>query len=111
MLKWQKGRSGGGYEKLTLVSTRFPIRWDLHIMRMKPDTYVKAHRDPVDGKKHFRLNIILWKPAEGGKFMVQRRMGTKRWWRFTLFRPDIAKHYVSTVTKGTRYVLSIGWAI
>jgi hypothetical protein len=70
---------------------------------------IPPHTDPVCGRHHYRLNIIIWNAASGGKFHCSNMIfGTKR---IKFFRPDINEHSVDRINNGTRYVLSIGWAI
>jgi hypothetical protein len=106
MIKWQSGRQGTGYEKLKLLC--FEPYVDAWLLRYRPDAHIPPHRDPVDGRKHYRLNIVLSK-AVGGKFHTQEYI-FNLWERVILFRPDENTHYVSKIVSGTRYVLSIGVA-
>jgi len=107
--KWQEGRQDGGYLKFTLIQKSW-IPFDLYILKFPDESYIDSHSDPVPKYKHIRLNIELKKANFGGFFLCDTSKGgfCKRFWRFTLFRPDICYHSVSRV-EGTRYVLSIGW--
>jgi hypothetical protein len=51
------------------------------------------------------LNIVLW--GNTGAFYLFGPF-LWRWWRATLFRPDLYEHGVTTL-KGKRIVLSFGW--
>lgn len=113
MFKWISGRQGTGYDKLTLISSDF-LKFDIHILRMKPGGYISKHIDPLHSEaiaqgysSHHRLNIIIRK-SKGGVFSSDTipPISDKRVIRF---RPDIDPHQVSEVVSGTRYVLSIGW--
>jgi len=99
-MKWLKGRQHTGYERLTFVETK---RFDLHLIRYLKDTYIPDHKDPVKGYNHYRLNILL----KGEDSFVCSKVIFK-FWRFTLFRPDLYTHSVPAV-KTSRYLLSIGW--
>lgn len=109
--KWEEGRQGTGYEKLQLLNRWkyfSPRKWDLYLLRYRVGAGIPEHTDPLPQHKHYRLNIYLWNAKEGGKphhdgFIIHNRF-------FTLFRPDLYKHSVSTVTKGVRYVLSFGFS-
>lgn len=108
ILTWTEGRQLSGYLKKTLFSLslgKFGV--DCHFLKFPEGSSIPTHTDPVDGKTHYRLNILLKKAEEGGLFYLsnERRLG-----RFQFFRPDIQKHKVSKVVKGTRYVLSFGLA-
>lgn len=108
--KWEFGRSGGGYKKLTLFDQNFPIRWDSHILYMPLGSSVEAHSDPIRGMDHWRMNIILLSPKKGGDFCCEGNpfLDFKR---FKIFRPDLQQHYVTPVESGARICLSIGWAL
>lgn len=101
--RWESGRQGSGYEKVTLFHLFF---CDLYLLRYPTGSFIAPHVDEVPRWKHFRLNFILRK-AEGGSFVCPDAF--LNWKRIKLFRPDVHKHSVGTITKGTRYVLSIGW--
>ncbi|RDJ35082.1 MAG: 2OG-Fe(II) oxygenase [Crenarchaeota archaeon] len=103
--KWKLGRQNSGYEKLTLC--RF-IFFDLYLLRYKQGAYIKKHVDAVSNRKHFRLNVVL-KKVEGGEFICPDAFINTS--RIKFFRPDIHEHSVSEVLSGTRYVLSLGWAL
>lgn len=111
---WKKGRQGGGYERLTIISPKFTFgRFDLHILRMREGASVPLHKDYVPkGREHHRLNIRLRSPEEGGEFItMDRKSGKPMRWNASIvhFRPDVIPHGVATIKKGVRYVLSIGW--
>jgi hypothetical protein len=108
MLRWQEGRSGGGYRKLTIFECRFPLCWDMHILHIPTGSHVAPHTDPVTGMSHWRLNVLLKKSKEGGEFVTESSVIDLP--RIKLFRPDISKHMVTEVTKGDRVCLSIGFA-
>lgn len=108
-LSWQKGRQDSGYSKMLLGTSRFPIPWDCYILKYPTGSEVPIHQDPVDGRKHFRLNIVLREASSGGTFYCQRTIVNTRY--IKLFRPDLYRHSVSRVVSGSRYVLSIGWVL
>lgn len=108
-MKWEPGRSGGGYFKWSLVDAYWPFRWDMHVLKMPPGSEVKPHVDKIAKGKHWRLNIALRLPSSGGEFVCPR--AKLNWRRVKLFRPDVQRHWVSKVEgEKTRYMLSIGWA-
>ena len=106
-LKWQEGRQGGGYLKLPIVMTRFPIPWDLHVLKIPKGSVIKEHTDPVPGYNMYRINVILKQPKAGGEFKCANTL--INWPRLKYFRPDIEPHSVTRVEDGERLVLSIGW--
>ena len=113
---WQVGRSANEnapYYKLKVFISKF-FKVDCYLLKYPKGSKIKWHTDPSpNGYKHYRLNITLQKAKVGGKFVYLDTNGTcvllNR--RFNLFRPDIIEHGVSTITDGTRYVLSIGWLV
>lgn len=103
---WKPGRRGSGYKKLS-----FTNRWfDFHIIHYPVNSYLDWHTDPVEGKEHRRLNIVLWNATDGGWFFwqggIDLNIGNER---IIKFRPDIVPHTISKIRKGNRVVLSIGW--
>ena len=109
VLKWEKGRQGTGYLKLPIIFTKFPIPWDVHILKMPERSRIKLHTDPVPNYKVYRLNIVLREPKEGGKFICPSAMINFR--RLKYFRPDVMPHSISRIEEGERLVLSIGWCL
>lgn len=109
MLKWQRGRQDGGYDKLLILSSAI-IPFDIWLLRFPEGAYISEHVDPVEAEyNHFRMNVIVKPAKRGGEFRVTNAILNWRFLKF--FRPDISPHSVSRVEKGVRYVLSIGWLI
>ena len=108
-LRWQKGRQGTGYDKLLILVNPLLIPFDLYLLRFPDGTEIPPHRDPVTGRRHYRLNLILWKPRAGGEFVCEDPIFETK--RIKLFRSDLSTHSVTKVEGGTRYVLSLGWVL
>lgn len=106
-LNWVPGRQNTGYHKILLCEAKWPIPFDVYLLRYNVGGHVPEHIDPVDTGKHFRLNIILKQAEEGGDFICPDAIYTSKW--INLFRPDEALHEVLEVKKGHRYLFSIGW--
>ena len=70
-LQWQEGRSGGGYQKMTLLDCHWPIRWDMHLIKTPEGGCVLPHRDPLENMDHWRLNVVIKKPKRGGEFVSE----------------------------------------
>lgn len=104
---WDKGRQNTGYEKLLLLGARWPLPFDLYLLRFREGVHIPPHTDRVKSGKHYRLNIVLRKAKGGGEFICDSPIYENS--RIKLFRPDTAEHSVSKVRSGTRYVLSLGW--
>lgn len=102
---WNKGRRNTGYEAFPFFITKF---CDAYLLRYRPGTEIPWHRDPIPGKNHYRLNIIL-NYTEGGIFLCNGFLMYESQ-NIKLFRPDLYDHCVTRVHKGTRYVLSFGLA-
>lgn len=109
MINWVRGRQLGNYHKLKLLINQWVIPFDLYIIRFLEGSYIPPHIDNVKGGKHYRLNITLIKPKDGGEFNCDTCI--IRVWRVVLFRPDLHTHYLTTVNKGNLYILSFGLLI
>lgn len=105
--RWKLGRQETGYEALPLIISK-RLRLDCYILRYRTGTGIPPHKDPAPaGTRHFRLNIIIWPARKGGELSCESylyRLGPIKF-----FRPDLAKHSVSPVEEGVRYVFSLGW--
>jgi hypothetical protein len=92
---------------MLLATARFPLPFDLYLLRYPRGSSVPVHVDPVDEKRHFRVNIILREAHVGGHFRCTRPIFETR--RIKVFRPDVSEHSVSEIEQGSRLVLSLGW--
>lgn len=105
-MDWEIGRQKTGYLKKRLVESNF-LKFDIYLIKYPVKSEIPEHVDEIsDEYEHHRLNIILKKPKLGGEFYLN---GIKQKRRINKFRPDIQKHSVTKILKGSRYVLSIGW--
>ena len=100
---WKKGRQHTGYDVFTLWS-KFNV--DMHIIRYNDGNYIPPHTDKVEGKRHYRINVVLKKPVNGGQYVGDSIWNWKN--RVIFFRPDIHEHSITACTGG-RLVLSVGW--
>jgi len=127
IFEWTEGRQKTHYNKLPLVLLGYKTEdllpvigfLDCYLLKFTPGGFVQLHNDQVksenpdgtiDWYAHYRLNIILKKSKEGGEFICEKH--PSNWSLFNrifFFRSDLCNHEVTKVTKGTRYVLSIGW--
>ena len=101
---WILGRQGTGYYKLKLFQSRL-LGVDLYLLKYPPGSSIPIHSDPVPGRKHYRVNLVLIR-GKGGEFWCQHPiliLGK----RLNIFRSDFP-HSVSKVEK-TRLVLSLGY--
>ncbi len=104
--RWTKGRQATNYDKLLLC--RF-IFFDIYLLYFPTHSFIPPHVDPVDGKRHYRINFVLKKAKAGGDFYCNKPI--VRTSRLNIFRSDIAEHGVSEITEGNRWLLSIGLAL
>jgi hypothetical protein len=107
IFKWQRGRQDTGYDKVLLLTGKWPLGFDCYLIKYPEGSSIPPHKDPVATGRHYRLNIILWKSPEGGEFVCDNPILSLP--RIKLFRPDQSEHSVTTVKGGSRYILSIGW--
>jgi hypothetical protein len=108
LFRWENGRQAGDYAKLPLAIASWPMLWDIYILKYPEGSFIAPHADPVTDRNHYRLNIVLKKPKAGGVFHCDRTIFETD--RIKLFRSDANVHSLSMVERGSRYVLSIGWA-
>jgi hypothetical protein len=116
LFRWAQGRQKGGYWKMALLPDRVSraLKADLWILRYPDGSSIPEHSDPVPGRRHWRLNVVLWAPRAGGVFSC-KAPGPKASFAFGqrvfLFRSDLCPHQVSRVEGGSRWVLSAGVAL
>ena len=105
--RWQRGRQQSGYDKMLLLQSRWPLPFDVYVLRFREASEIPPHTDPVAEGRHYRCNIVVKRAHEGGDFVCATPIFATR--RIKLFRPDACEHSVTRVVRGSRYVLSIGW--
>jgi hypothetical protein len=67
--RWQRGRQGTGYDKMLLLTARWPLPFDSYLLRYPEGSEIPPHTDPVTTGRHYRLNIVLKSPKSGGEFV------------------------------------------
>jgi len=92
MMRWIEGRQGGAYSKLKLFQLSFMDCW---LIKYAPNYSMPKHKDSVEGKKHFRLNIEL---SGKGKFICEKTI-VNIFNKIILFRPDLYEHSMVNGTK------------
>ena len=107
LFRWENGRQNTGYQKMLLCGAKWPILFDVYLLRFKEDAEIPPHIDRVKFGRHFRLNIIMKNSKRGGIFRCKQPIYENS--RIKYFRSDKSEHSVSKILEGTRYVLSIGW--
>ncbi len=106
-MKWEGGRQQTGYMKKCLINSK-RFKFDVYLLKYPEGSYIPPHIDSaiIPFHEHHRVNIVLKKPELGGQFFLD---GELQDGRFHKFRPDQVEHEVTTIHRGTRYVISIGW--
>jgi hypothetical protein len=107
--RWQKGRQGNGYDKMLLLTGRWPLPFSGYLIRYPEGSEIPPHTDPVAEGRHYRLDLVLKSPRSDGEFACASPIFASR--RIKLLRPDACEHSVTKVIGGSRYVLSLGWVI
>jgi len=107
--RWQRGRQGTGYDKMLLLTARWPLPFDSYLIRYPEGSAIPPHTDPVQAGRHYRLNIVVKASPRGGEFICATPIWQSR--RIKFFRPDACEHSVTRVEGGSRYVLSLGWVL
>lgn len=105
-MKWKEGPEGGGYLKHCFFKTKW---LDCLLIKFPNSSKIDPHIDPCNYGDHYRFNVELKTPESGGYFCCEGGP-IMQFFRWTLFRPDIQKHWVSEV-KGEKMVFSVGWVI
>lgn len=92
---------------MLLLQSMWPLPFDAYLLRFPEGSEIRPHTDPVSGGRHYRLNIVVKKAQAGGEFICASPIFETT--RIKFFRPDACEHSVFRVSKGSRYVFSIGW--
>ena len=103
-IKCEEGRQRTGYHKYTLFNR---LGYDCYLVYYPQGSYISAHYDKVEDRRHYRMNIILKKSNIGGQFRCLDPIFSK--YRVNVFRPDISEHSVTEIEDGYRLVFSFGW--
>lgn len=105
--KWEPGRQGGDYRKKLIFAFKIPFMFamDSYIVEFGPRYYLNKHKDKVEGKRHFRLNIVL---KGKGRFICEKTIFERK--RIVFFRPDIREHSMINGHEKRR-ILSIGFVV
>jgi len=106
-LRWQKGRQESNYEKMLLATAKWPLPFDVYLLRFFTGHEVPLHLDTVKKGEHHRVNIILKNATDGGQFICKDPIFESKYIKY--FRPDKSEHQVTKINKGSRYVFSLGW--
>jgi len=80
-------------------------RFSVYLVRYSAGHRIAPHVDMVAGGKLTKFNCVLVKPRTGGEFICERTI-FNLFGRFILFRPDLYRHEVSRIERGTRWLLS-----
>ncbi len=107
--RWREGRQETGYLKMLLLWSKFPVPFDMYLLKYPEGSVIPLHIDKVKTGKHYRLNIILKNAKSGGIFIVKNCIFETK--RIKFFRPDVSQHSVTKIEKGQRIVFSLGFIL
>ncbi len=68
---------------MLLAANPFLVPFDVYVLRFRPGVVVPRHTDPVDGKRHYRVNIVLRQAKEGGEFVCDEAIINRSWIKFS----------------------------
>lgn len=66
---------------------------------------ILPHVDMMSEGRLYKLNCVLVKPKSGGEFICERTI-LDLLGRIVLFRPDLHRHRVTRIERGSRWLLS-----
>lgn len=108
-LSWEDGRQGTGYKKMLLLASPFFFKFDTYLIYYPVGTKIPPHTDKVEGKKHYRLNMILFPFKKDNCFKSENVIFS--FLNINFFRPDICVHEVLEVKEKSRIVFSFGFVL
>ena len=109
--KWTNGCFGQGYSKMSIL--RF-VRFNVELIKLPEGSYIKPHFDapyrsyrefPYRTYHHVKMNFNL-QNSEGGDFICQGSHINNRF--LAIYEPDRHEHSFEEVSKGTKFILSLG---
>lgn len=80
-------------------------RLSIYLVRYPTGHSIVPHVDMVSEGRLYKLNCVLVKPGAGGDFVCERTI-FNLFGRIILFRPDLYRHRVSKIERGSRWLLS-----
>lgn len=85
------------------------LAWDRYLIHYPEGSCIPEHTDPVpEGQRHIRLNAQFGPAVEGGVFHLCGNPVLLRPGDAVVFRPDRDVHEVTRVTRGDRWLWSVG---
>ncbi|MFE8073361.1 2OG-Fe(II) oxygenase [Marinobacteraceae bacterium S3BR75-40.1] len=78
---------------------------NVYFVRYPEGHKVVPHVDMIAGGQLYKLNCVVRQPKEGGHFECERNL-FNLFDRIVLFRPDLHRHSVSKIQRGSRWLLS-----
>lgn len=104
LFRWEKGRQGSGYDKLTLLYSRL-LMADAYILKVPKGVSIPKHTDSAPPhSNHFRINVTVFGHLRMETSQPVKRIGD---W-FSFFRPDNVVHWADAPKRDT-YIFSFGW--
>jgi hypothetical protein len=94
------------------VRNRVLFQWgrlSVYLVRYSAGHSILPHVDMVPEGRLYKLNCVLVKPRAGGEFICERTIFNLLG-RIVLFRPDLYRHRVTRIERGSRWLLSLALA-
>ena len=91
------------------VRNRVLFQWgrlSVYLVRYSAGHSILPHVDMVPEGRLYKLNCVLVKPESGGAFICERTIFNLSG-RIVLFRPDLYRHRVTRIGRGSRWLLSL----
>ena len=82
---------------MPLATSKWPLPFDLYILRFGEGSEILPHKDKVSTGNHHRVNVVLKSAEKGGTFICKDPIFESK--RIKYFRPDISVHEVTKVEK------------
>jgi len=80
-------------------------RLSIYLVHYPAGHAIVPHVDMVSEGRLYKLNCVLVTPDAGGKFFCEKNI-LNLFGRVILFRPDLYRHGVSRIERGSRWLLS-----
>jgi hypothetical protein len=95
----------------SLVKTKvllYSRKLSIYLVRYSAGHRVVPHIDAVEEGKLCKVNWVLLKPQQGGKFLCEKTI-LNLFGRWIVFRPDLYQHEVTRIERGNRWLLTFAF--
>lgn len=107
MIQAADARMPGKVRNRVLFQSR---RLGIYLVHYSEGHCIMPHVDMVAEGRLYKLNLVLAKPVAGGEFACERTI-FNLFGRIVLFRPDLYRHRVSRIDRGSRWLLSFAMTL